>query len=76
MTEKQFCPTATLAEKWDGNMQPIYMLTCQEMEPQEEICDTTGRQSVYILPTIFYLQSYIFRPTTVHLPVFLSSGMN
>jgi len=46
----------------------------QEMEPQEEIHKTTGSEPLYILPTVFYLQSYSFRPTTVHLST-LSSGM-
>ena len=46
----------------------------QEMEPQEEIRKTTGSEPRYILPTVFYLQSYSCRPTTVHLST-LSSGM-
>jgi len=46
----------------------------QEIEPQEEIHNTTGSEPLYILPTVFYLQSYSNRPTTVHLST-LSSGM-
>jgi len=45
-----------------------------EMEPQEEIRNTTGSEPLYILPTVFYLQSYSFRLTTVHLSTF-ASGM-
>lgn len=50
------------------------IIPTQEMEPQEEIHNTTGSEPLYILPSVLYLQSYSFRPTTVHLST-LSSGM-
>lgn len=46
----------------------------QEMEPQEEIRNTTGSEPLCILPAVFYLQSHSFRLTTVQLST-VSSGM-
>jgi hypothetical protein len=67
-----FCKTNICRE--EGLPYAVYIPTREEIKPQEEICNTTGSEPVYILPTVFYPQSFIFTPTTVRLST-LSSGM-